>query len=351
VTLPTAEDVVRAAAALPPELRHTPCVRSAWLSDVAGHEVWLKLESLQPTHSFKVRGAFTALAALLAAGGSPPRVVTASAGNHGAALGWAAARMGVPLVVFTPRDAPLAKRRRITRSGAELRLVAGTYDEAERAALAWARETGATFVSPYNDTRVIAGAGTLVLEALAQVPGLDEIVAPLGGGGLLAGILTALGHVEASGDRRPGDRLPGGVSTGEQGSGDFRKTEHGSAYAAVRAVGAEPDASPAFTTALAHGRITPIVVHETIADGLAGNIEPGSITYDIVAAGAPRVVRAREATIRRAVADLLEEEHLVAEGAAGAALAAVLDGLTHGDARRTVVVLSGSNRGSVGDAA
>ncbi len=252
-----ASAVARAAAALPAELRDTPCIRSTWLSELAGHDVWLKLESLQPTHSFKVRGAFTALRAGAAtcAGG----VVTASAGNHGAAMAWACARDGVALTVFVPREAPRAKLVRIAASGARLQSVAGDYDAAERRGREFAAAHGLPFISPYNDPHVIAGAGTIVGEVLAQVPATREIVVPLGGG------------------------------------------------------------------------------------GLAGNIEPGSLTFDLVRQSGVCVVTVPEPAIRKAVADLLREEHLVAEGAAAAAVAAVAARAAAGTPEVTVVVLTGSN--------
>lgn len=300
-----ATDVRGAAARLPAELRNTPCVRSAWLSAVAGHPVWLKLESLQPTHSFKVRGAFNALTSLP----GDRAVVTASAGNHGAALAWAAARLGVTLTVFTPRDAPRAKLARIAALGAALRDEADDYDDAERRARAFSSLEGLAFVSPYNDRLVVAGAGTIGLEILAQVPEVDEIVLPLGGGGLASGVAVAVGERQ----RRP------------------------------RVVAAEPAESPAFTTALSAGRIVPIVVGETIADGLAGNLEAGSITFDLVRRHVDEVVTVEDARVRDAVATLVREEHLVAEGAAAVAVAAVANRGTRAASHCTVVVLSGSN--------
>jgi threonine dehydratase len=308
MTAPTLPDVHHARAQLPREVRDTPCVPSPWLSRVAGHQVWLKLETLQPTRSFKVRGAVTALRAALAAGAARG-VVTASAGNHGAALAWAAARASMPLVVFTPRNAPAPKLARIADFGADLRAVADSYDEAERLAVEWARRQGWPFVSPYDDPFVVAGAGTIALEVVEQVPDVDELVVSLGGGGLLSGVALAL---TATGGR-------------------------------VRPVGAEAAASPAFTTALAAGAITPIDVADTIADGLAGNIAPGSITFDIVTALRPVVVTVAERTVRRSVVQMLIEEHLVIEGAAATAVGAVLDGSTSSSARHTVVVLSGAN--------
>lgn len=302
-------DIDRAAAGLPDALRATPCVRSEWLTAVAGRPVWLKLESLQPTHSFKVRGAWNALAAV---DDPATGLVAASAGNHGAALAWACARLGRRLTVVTPRAAPHAKRARIAALGATLRDEADDYDDAERRARALAAATGARFVSPYNDPHVIAGAGTIGREVLTQVPGVDEIVVPMGGGGLASGVALAV-----SGRRRP-----------------------------PRVLAVESAASPGVTTALAAGAIVPIEVGETIADGLAGNLEPGSITFDILRALVGPIVEvltAAEPAVRRAVVDLLREEHLVAEGSAAAAVAAVCARGRASDRTCTVVVVSGAN--------
>lgn len=303
---PHVVDLAGARAALPAALRDTPCVRSDWLSSLARHDVWLKLETLQPTHSFKVRGAWNALRRVPAGAAG---VVTASAGNHGSALAWAASQRGIPLTVFTPRDAPRAKLARISALGAELRAEADGYDDAEARARAFAIARGLPFVSPYNDADVIAGAATIGLEILAQVPQADEVALPLGGGGLASGVALAFAGVAS----RP------------------------------RVVAAEPDVSPAFTTAIAAGRIVPIVVGETIADGLAGNLEAGSLTFDLVRQHVDRVVRIPEDRLRWAVATLAREEHLVCEGAAAAAVAAVADGAGPATARCTVIVLSGSN--------
>lgn len=310
MTLPDATDVRQAQSRLPHHLQDTPCLEAPWLSPDGVRRVWLKLETLQPTHSFKVRGAMNAVAALFA-DGDTPRLVTASAGNHGAALSWAAAQRGVPLVVFTPRGAPAAKLERIAAAGADLRAVAADYDEAERLAIAWARETGARYVSPYNDPLVIAGAGTIGLEIAAQVSAVTEVIVPLGGGGLLAGVALALRAAAPS----------------------------------TRIVGAEATASPAFTTALRANAITPFEVGPTLADGLAGNLEPGSITFDLARELVTAVVTVDEPSLRRAMRRLLEIEHVVAEGAGAIGVAAFESGAAGpgsgpGD---TVIVVSGAN--------
>jgi threonine dehydratase len=232
----TMADVESAAHRLRRLTWHTPLVHSAWLSDAVGAEVWLKLELVQTTGSFKLRGALNALAQLERREGRPAVVVTASAGNHGLAIGWAARHFGVRARVYLPISAPAAKRSALVRLDAEL-VDASTYDAAEFQAQQDAATTGATYVSPYDDPDVVAGAATVALEMLADEPALDAIVAPLGGGGLLAG--TA-------------------VVAKAQRSGR------------IRVIGAEADASPVFTSSLAAGRVVTVSVKPTVPTASPG---------------------------------------------------------------------------------
>jgi threonine dehydratase len=164
-------DVLRARRRIEPYIRRTPLVSSVWLSEHTGAHVSLKLETQQLSNSFKSRGAFNAVIARLERpGGAPARLVTASAGNHGRALAAAAKAFRLPLVVFTPADAPRSKLDAIRRDGADLRSDGRDYDEAEQMAKAYAKETGAEFISPYNDPDVIAGAGTVASELFEDDP-------------------------------------------------------------------------------------------------------------------------------------------------------------------------------------
>jgi threonine dehydratase len=311
---PSVHDIYVAQARLRERIRRTPLIRSAWLSESTGADVWLKLESLQIGHSFKARGALNAVIRLVEDGRGQPSspvhtVVTASAGNHGQALAWAAREAGLTAVVFTPRDAARTKLDAIARFGADLRPVAENYDEAERQAIDFAAQHGAVFVSPYADPDVIAGGGTVALEIVDDLPQLDLVVVPVGGGGLISGIATALDVIVPR----------------------------------ARIVGVEAAVNPALRTALDHGRITPIPVSPTIADGLGGNIAPEAITFDIVRRLVDQMTVASEGDLRAGIRELLAHEHLVAEGAGVAAVAAAGAGglVRRGD--RAVLVVSGAN--------
>lgn len=292
-------------------MRRTPLVRSDWLSDIAASDVLLKLESLQVTHSFKARGALNALLALaerLGDGASLPPIVTASAGNHGRALAWAAEQVGATLVVFTPKNAPAAKLNAIRRHRAELRAEAANYEESERLAKSFASETGALFVSAYSHPDLLTAIGSIGLEILEDCPEVERIVVPVGGGGLIAGIAAAAKAVAPQ----------------------------------IEIIGVEVEASHAFSSSLAAGRIVEVEVGPTLADGLAGNMDPDNIAFPIVQALVDGVEVIPEETLREAIRGLVRHEHLVAEGAGAVGVAAILASRV-GRGRRTAVIISGAN--------
>ena len=174
-------------------IRRTPLVRSDWLSDAASGDVYLKLESLQVTNSFKARGALNAVLSLverMSPGDPSPQIVTASAGNHGRALAWACEIAGLRPVVFTPCHAPDAKLSAIRRHGADLRADAADYEDAERTAKRFAAETGGYFISAYSHPDLLAGIGTIAVEILEELPNVSRVLVPVGGGGLIAGLAT-----------------------------------------------------------------------------------------------------------------------------------------------------------------
>jgi threonine dehydratase len=279
VEAPTRDDVLAAAERIRPHLRPTPVVESDGFA--------LKLESLQPTGSFKVRGALAALTALEPG----TKVVTASAGNHGLAVAWAAQRLGLDATIVVAETASSAKIEGIRRFPATLVVHGADYDEAERYGLS----LEGTYVSPYNDRNVIAGAGTVAL-------GLDAetIVVPVGGGGLASGI--------------------GLVSE-------------------ARVVGVVPEAFPAMRAALDAGRLVDITGTATLADGLHGNIEPGSVTFELVRDHVDDVVTVTEDELSSAMRYLAFTHGLVVEGAGAAAVAAIRAGKVDGG----MAIVSGRN--------
>ena len=304
VAVPTAADLAEARAVVQRHLAPTPLVPTAALGDAA--DVRLKLEMLQPTGSFKVRGALAALA-----GGGDGPVVTASAGNHGLAVAWAARRLGVDARIVVPETASPAKLAALRAASADVVVHGDRYDDAEAHALALADGAGGLgYVSAYNDTRVIAGQATLGAELASATDGPLCVVVPVSGGGLISGIA-------------------------------LWAREHG----AARVVGVEAAASRQMSAAVAAGGETvPVELAPTIADGLAGNLEPGSVTARIVADAALEIVAVGEDELHAAVRALALEAGVVAEGAGAAASAAVLAGhVTPRPRETTVVVVSGRN--------
>jgi threonine dehydratase len=184
-------DIVRAYRRIEPHISHTPLVPSPYLSELSGANVWLKLEFCQPTGSFKVRGATHKLLALRAEGYTGP-LVTASAGNHGLGLAFAAAALGWQDVsIVVPETTPTPKVNKLRRFPVNLVQHGQTYEDAHQAAETQARESGARYIPAYDDPQVIAGAGTCGLEIITDIPQADAIIVPVGGGGLVAGISVA----------------------------------------------------------------------------------------------------------------------------------------------------------------
>jgi threonine dehydratase len=282
----------------------TPVVPAA----VLGPGVSLKLETIQPTGSFKVRGGLAAVAATLA--GEPGRaVVASSAGNHGLGLAYAAEKLNAKVTVVVPLHASAAKVSALQQFDVRLELHGEGYSEAETHALHIAAEEGSRYISPYNDPDVIAGQRTIGRELLEQVPNLGTVVVPCGGGGLVAGLSLALA-----------------------GSG-------------VRVVAVESEASPSMSAALAAGKVVPITVEPTLADGLSGNIEAGAVTVEIALTQHIEVVTVSEADIRSAMVFAALKMGLVLEGAGAVGVAALRAGRVNApsDGRETVILLTGRN--------
>lgn len=304
--LPPAVAVFRAARRLRDVVRHTPLRLSLELSEAAGVDAWLKCETEQHTGSFKARGAYNALAAL------PPDirsrgVVASSAGNHGMGIAFAARALGVAATVFVPFTAPRVKKQGIAMLGARVIDDAPDYDAAARAAHAAAEETGATYIDPCAGESVLAGQGTVGLEILQDLPDVATIVVPVGGGGLLGGVAALV--------RRVAPR--------------------------VRIVGVQSVRTAAMARSLAAGRVVDVDSEATLADGLAGGVEP--LALEIARAGLDAIVTVEEDDLARAMAWLHRREGITSEGSGAAGVAAILARAAVRLAGPVAVIVSGGN--------
>jgi threonine dehydratase len=310
VTTPVALDVDAVEAArvrLRDTIYQTPCPYSETLSELTGTSCHVKLENLQMTGSFKERGAANLLLQLDEAE-RRRGVVAASAGNHGLAVAFHAERLGIQATIVMPAYAPLIKVTSARRYGAEVILDGANYDEAYEQACARVTQSGAIFVHPFDDPRVVAGQGTLGLELLEQVEGLDAVIAPVGGGGLIAGIGLALKA------RRP----------------------------SVRLIGVQATAVPAMQRSLHARERVRVPAAPTIADGIAVR-QVGEVTFDLVTRLVDDIVTVDEEELANAILLLLEIEKTVVEGAGAAPLAALLNRPLGLEGRRVALVLSGGN--------
>jgi len=288
--------------------RHTPVLTSHSLSERCGGRLLLKAENLQRTGSFKLRGAVHKLSRLSDA----PGVVAGSAGNHGQSLAYAARAQGIPCEVFMPREAPVAKVAAVEAFGGIVHLEGDSVDACVTAARARAQESGAGFVHPFDDPDIILGQSTLGLELLEDVPDIEQVVVPVGGGGLISGIAGVVKSRRAGGDR-------------------------------VKIVGVQVDACAPFPESLKGNAPITATARATIADGIAIK-RPGDITLPLVHRWVDDMVVVSEEDIADAMVWLLERSKLVVEGGGAVGVAAVLSGKVVPAPRgATVIVLSGGN--------
>jgi threonine dehydratase len=307
-------DVERAQVRISGRVRRTPLSESLALSRLTGSSVWLKLENLQFTGSFKERGAANRLLSLsraeLARG-----VITASAGNHAQAVALHASRLGVVATVVMPEATPLVKVQATEGHGAKVVLFGAGYDEAAEHAAALAEESSAVYIHPFDDLEVMAGQGTIGLELWDQLPELDAVIVPVGGGGLIAGISSALRHL------KPEVRIIGVES----------RTFPGMRRALESESAGPPSMAP---TGLPGGK--------TIADGIAVR-RVGQLTRQVVREHVDQIELVDEEEIAEAILLLLERERTLAEGAGAVGLAALLHRDLGLAGKRVAVVISGGN--------
>jgi len=290
------------------DIRPTPLERSEPFSREFGAEVYVKWECDQTTGSFKLRGALNKLRSLSAAD-KRRGVVSASTGNHGLAISHASRLEGVELKLFLPETVAAVKKERIEALGVEVEVKGASCDQAEALARAFAARTGRVFVSPYNDWDIVFGAGTLGLEIAAGLSRIDDVLVPVGGGGLIAGIAGAVKAL------RP----------------------------ATRVIGVEPETSAFMAASIAAGRLVDIDEWETIADAVAGGIEPGAITFPLCRDLVDGIEIVPERLIARGLARIEAAHGRVVEGAGALPFAALLRSPARWAGRTVVGVVSGAN--------
>jgi threonine dehydratase len=304
----TLQNIQDARKAIAPFIKHTPLVQSQFLTAYCGCPLFLKLENLQITGSFKPRGVFNKLLHLNE-NEKDRGIITASAGNHGEAVAFAAQKLNHYARVVVPRNTPKVKMEGIRKYGADLVLFGENYDEAERKAKALARKDDCAYISPYNDEYIIAGHGIIGLEIIEALPDVEAVMVPLGGGGLISGISIAVKSIKPH----------------------------------VQVIGVQSQSSPVMYESLKAGKIVQVqrAAVKSVAEGLSGNVGP--ITFEIVQKCVDKVVLVKEETLRHAVFLLWNYDKQVVEGSGAAAVAPVIENKPLFKGKRVVSVVSGGN--------
>lgn len=301
----TLDKIYHAAYVLKPVARKTDVIYAAKLSQ--GYDLYLKTENLQLTGSFKLRGAYYKISQLneeqRKAG-----IIACSAGNHAQGVALAASRMGIKAIVCMPDGAPISKVEATKALGAEVCLVKGAYDDAYNYACQLQQETGMTFIHPFNDEEVIAGQGTIGLEILDQLPDVDAVVCPIGGGGLISGVACAIKSLNPK----------------------------------VKVYGVQAENAPSMKRSLEAGEAITLDSVRTFADGIAVK-HTGDITLDMVRKYVDEVVTVSEDEIAAAILALMEKQKLVAEGAGAVTVAAAMFGKLPIAGKKVCCLISGGN--------
>ena len=308
ITFDIKQEVLLAARRIHSYIRETPLEYSFHLSQLSGSKVFLKLENLQLTGSFKLRGATNKLLSL----SSEQRekgVVAASTGNHGAAVAFGMSKLAIPGIIFVPENASTSKLESIRRLGAEIRVHGDDSAITELFARRYAEENSLTYISPYNDPAIIAGQGTIAEEISRQIDHLDAIFVSLGGGGMISGIAGYLKSIDAS----------------------------------VRVIGCSPENSPVMIESIKANRIIEMESQPTLSDGTAGGIEPHTITFELCRRLVDEYVEVSEEEIKAAMLLFIEKHHQMIEGAGGVAIAALLKRQEFLRGKNIVIVICGGN--------
>ena len=301
----TLDNVYRANYALKNVVRKTDVIYAPKLAK--GTQLYLKTENLQITGSFKVRGAYYKMTCL-SEEEKKKGVIACSAGNHAQGVALAAQKNGIKAVICLPDGVPISKVEATKSYGAEVCLVEGVYDDAYNRALELRDEKGYTFIHPFNDEDVIAGQGTIALELSEQIPDLDAVIVPIGGGGLISGIAYTLKSLNPN----------------------------------VKIYGVQAAGAPSMKNSVADGEVEELASVSTIADGIAVK-KPGSLTYEICKKYVDEIVTVTDDEISAAILALMEQHKLVTEGAGAVAVAAAMFDKVPIAGKKAVCVLSGGN--------
>lgn len=300
--------VLSAEKRIAPYIRKTPLTYSIALSRLTHTEVYLKCENLQYTGAFKVRGALNKLLNLTAAERAQG-VVTASSGNHGAAVAFGLDKLNIPGLIFLPETASPTKIDNIRNYNVQLELFATDCMDTEIHARTYAEKNKMVYISPYNDLEVISGQGTIGLEINQQLAKADLVLVPIGGGGLISGIAGYLKAVSPQ----------------------------------TRLLGCLPENSPVMAESIKAGRLLEMESKPTLSDATAGGIEPGAVTFEFCQKWVDDYILVSESEIKNALLTLFKTQQLLAEGAAGVALAALIKKAKAFQGKNVIVVISGAN--------
>lgn len=301
-------DVIAAEKIIRPYIKKTPLDYSIPLSCKTKANVFLKCENLQHTSAFKVRGAINKLLSLTPAQ-CAQGVVTASSGNHGAAVAFGLNKLNIRGMVFVPENASSAKIGNISNYNIPVEFYDTDCMKTELHAVEYAKQHNMIYISPYNDMQVISGQGTIGLELTTQLDDIDVVLVPVGGGGLISGISGYLRSVSPK----------------------------------ISIIGCLPENSSVMAKSIRVGHIIEMETLPTFSDATAGGIEPGAITFDICRRFVDDYILVSEEEIKSAVIDLLATQHLLVEGAAGVALAALIKNRAQFYGKNVVLILSGAN--------
>ena len=299
------QEVYRASYVLKPIIRETLLIPSSKVRE--GAQIFIKPENLQVTGSFKVRGA-SYMVSQLSEEEKERGVIACSAGNHAQGVALSAQKYGIPSIICLPEGAPISKVEATRSYGAEICLVPGVYDDAYNRALQLKEERGMTFVHPFNNPLVIAGQGTIGVEILNELPGVDVIIVPIGGGGLIGGIAYVAKQLNPN----------------------------------IKVYGVQAKGAPSMLESIEHGHIERLSAVSTIADGIAVK-EPGDLTYNLCQKYVDGIVTVSDDEVCAAILLLLEQHKMIAEGAGAVSVAAAMFCNLPLEGKKTVCVVSGGN--------